>query len=118
MGLVLFYFFAGLYDEDDVAGENMCSFRTPKKRQGMLQKARESASKNMTDSMSPKNIKRISKQNTPTHATLKDYKTTPKGKSVTKLASLKKTPKNISEEATNAVVPKTPYQLRVRHKKG
>lgn len=80
----------------------------------MLQKARESASKNITDSMSPKNIKRIPKQNTPTH----DYKTTPKGRSVTKLASLKKTPKNISKEATNAVVPKTPYQLRVRHKKG
>lgn len=84
----------------------------------MLQKARESASKNITDSMSPKSTKKTPKQSTPTHAILKVYKTTPKGKSVSKLASLKKTPKNISKEATNDVFPKTPYQLRIRHKKG
>lgn len=84
----------------------------------MIQKARESASKNITVSMSPKVTQKDFKQNTPTHGTLKVYKITPKGKSVSKLANVKRTPKNISKETTNAVVPKTPYQLRVRHKKG
>lgn len=86
----------------------------------MLQKAIESASKNVTDSLSPKDTTRTPRQNTPTRATLKVYKITPKRKS--KSSSLKKipntTPKNISKETATAIVPKTPYQLRVRNKKG
>uniref|UniRef100_A0A1B6F214 Origin recognition complex subunit 2 n=1 Tax=Cuerna arida TaxID=1464854 RepID=A0A1B6F214_9HEMI len=115
----------GLCDEDDLDGGEICSFRTPKKRQGMLYKAEESASKIRTGTGTPKSKPSTPSHKTPIRALTPSLRMTPRRNTSirSQTPSTKQTPKKSTgtprrtQEKADIVVSKTPYQLRVRQKK-
>ncbi|XP_046686317.1 origin recognition complex subunit 2-like [Homalodisca vitripennis] len=116
---------SGLCDDDDLDGGEMCSFRTPKKRQGMLYKAEESASKIRTGTGTPKTKPSTPSHKTPIKALTPSLRMTPRRNTSfrNQTPSTKYTPKKSTgtprrtQGKVDIVVPKTPYQLRVRQKK-
>ncbi|KAG8332113.1 Origin recognition complex subunit 2 [Homalodisca vitripennis] len=116
---------SGLCDDDDLDGGEMCSFRTPKKRQGMLYKAEESASKIRTGTGTPKTKPSTPSHKTPIKALTPNLRMTPRRNTSfrSQTPSTKHTPKKSTgtprrtQGKVDIVVPKTPYQLRVRQKK-